>query len=223
MSELSAAPFKLKFRKNVFEDSGIYIPSVGLLFAIVKVQGAGGGGRSASSNAGGAGGGAGGYAEKVFTVSEINVMGANIPVIIGARGEGGIAGSLGTDGGDSYFNDITTLYATGGAGGTTQAVSSIDVLGGNGGEGFYGDINISGQDGTAGFWYGSVCGGAGGDSVLGSGGEARHTGNAPPSAGLQGQDGKGYGAGGSGSVKFNGTPSAGNGTQGVIIIEEYLN
>lgn len=183
-------------KMDVITASGSYtIPSDAVK---VTVVGAGGGGGSCLTwDVGGAGGGAGGAAIKYYR----GMKGTVITVTIGA------GGGSGTNGGPTYFG--AALYATGGEGGYTQ----YGYPGGEGGQGYGGDINLGGGGGQ-GFSYAPTSrrfsGGMGGNSIFGGG--AAGSGNDYNYV----KYGRAYGAGGGGasSVCYGG-----NGSQGVVIVE----
>jgi hypothetical protein len=117
-------------------------------FAIVMTIGAGGAGggttaTAAGQQAAGAGGGGGGFSLKKIAAAS---LGSSETVTIG-QGGAGVSGSDGSAGGTSSFG--THLSATGGGGGEvgTASASGNNRLGGLGGAGSGGDLNIAGGDG----------------------------------------------------------------------------
>lgn len=198
-----------------------YTPSTGVKKARVTVVGPGGGGGGAdggSSQAGcGGGGSAGGWAIKLITS-----LAASYTYTIGNIGTGGSAGNnAGNDATDTTFTDGVGLTLTGshGWGGGSMAagtgVAFASAAGAVAGTG--GDINGASSAGGLGLRLsGTVAGsGFGGSSPLGGGGQGRYT------SGV-GLAGSGYGAGGSGAMADTTTDRAGgNGSGGLIIIEEY--
>jgi hypothetical protein len=184
--------------------SGSYTVPAGVTKIKVEAWGGGGGtSRPANQNTRGGGGG-GAYSRSSFSVTP----GASISYVVGAGGT-----TSGTNGGDSYWENTSTLLAKGGSGntGTSTAaggqasagvgavkysggtgaaqVSTMNAGGGGGGAGSEGDGNdASGSTGGA---SRSENGGAGGDGRTGSRGE--------------GEDGFNYGGGGGGSSRQGGT------------------
>lgn len=217
---------------QTFTTNGTYTPSVGLQYAVVELVGGGGGGGGAAgsttSGSSGAGGGGGGYSRKLLDAATV---GASQAVTIGAGGAGGSPNNTGSNGGTTTFGTI--FSATGGAGGPVAIANSTDayVIGGQGGSGTNGDINCVGGYGGPG--TSSV---ANGDATIdaGYGGSSFYSGMnsffARPSNPLnftyQGNNGSGYGMGGSGSLCSATTGSnalnGGNGSPGVCIVTEYI-
>ena len=210
---------------QVFTTSGTWTKPTGLKFAIVEVVGGGAGGGGVSSASGqtanSGGGGGGGFSRKKILESS---LGATETVTIGAGGAGGTGNSAGTGGGTSSFGSHCS--ATGGSGGNGNAASSTvprrGLTCGAGGTGTGGDINTAGLVGPNGFnlalaHFGQVSGG-GGASMYGSGG-AQMT-----STNTNGNDGAGFGGGGSGVASYDDTSNytGGDGTDGVVIVYEYL-
>lgn len=178
------ASSSLVVRRQVLTSSGTYTPNANMLHCDAEVVGAGGGtANSVASSRGG--GGAGGYAKKLFSKATI---GASQTVTIGA----GVAASTG---GTTSLGAL--LSATGGTSGGFSGNSSTSA-GGTGGTGSSGDINITGNDGSAGHHTGStqtiIVSGEGGVSAIG---------------------GASYGKG------ANGINNNTAGANGVIIITEY--
>lgn len=116
-----------------FTSSGTYTPTPGMVFCIVKVQGAGGGGAGSVATGAayslGSGGASGSYAEVKFAAADIGLSKA---ITIGAAGPAGIGGP-GVAGGDTSFGSL--IVAPGGKGG----ISTAQVTGG-------GQAVISGGD-----------------------------------------------------------------------------
>lgn len=210
---------------EIFTTSGTYTKPSNLLFAIVEVVGGGAGGGGVSSAVGqtanSGGGGGGGFSRKKILASS---LGATETVTIGSGGAGGTGNSNGTDGGTSSFG--THCSATGGSGGAGNAPSSLvprrGLTCGAGGTGTGGDINTAGLIGPNGFNlalanYGQVSGG-GGASMYGSGGAQMTATN------TNGNNGAGFGGGGSGVASYNvaSNYTGGAGTNGVVIVYEYL-
>lgn len=188
----------------------------------VRMVGAGGGGGGctsvASAAAAGGGGGGGAYAEKTFTVTGNTAY----TYAIGSAGTG-VSGAAGNNGGNTTFAvGATTVTALGGTGGpvATAATTLTARAGGAGGTvATNGDLNATGMPGEPGTVLivatPIVASGNGGSSVFGGGGVgivAVGNGNA---AG-------GFGAGGGGSATgASAARTGGNGTAGVIVVDEY--
>ena len=198
---------------QVLTSSGTYTPTSGMKYCVVEEVGAGGaGGGCVAGTASGSGGGAGEYRRGVFSAATI---GASQTVTIGAGGTG-ISGSGGNAGGTTSFGAL--LSAAGGSGGG----ASSNALGGNGGTGGSGGvIGIQGQNGGVSInGSGLAQGGYGGNSYFGGGGKAQTLTSTGTAAGISASA---YGAGGSGAVQISGSNAAGgNGSNGLIIITEYI-
>lgn len=170
---------------------------------VVAIGGGGGGLQEVSgSESTGANGGALAYAT-VFVVP-----GQDYDVVVGAGGDTGSVGTPPTAGGDSYFGDITTVYAEGGAAGDATAPAAVATFvgdgGGNGGQGGDDSVTQHGGGGGAGGWVG-----AGGD-----GGTDGVTGDAGIDTGFDSPGGGGGGGGSSASLSGGG---GGVGVEGFII------
>jgi len=178
----------------------------GLKALLVEVQGAGGaGGASVSGQiSGGTGGGGGGYARKLILAAS---LGTTETVSVGSA-----SCSFGTH-----------CSATSGTNGS--ATQTWGILGGAGGTGSGGDLNIPGQAGgtiTFGNYGGftSASSGAGGSSILGNGAPQAVT-YASTTNGIVGYN---YGGGGSGAAKGTTTAGAqtgGAGAPGIVIVTEF--
>lgn len=204
--------------------AGSFTPHPRAIRQIEKVQGAGGGGGGAANTNQGTlsatgGGQAGAYGEAMRAST------AFAAVTVGVGGAGGTANSatFGSTGGASSLG--SAISCPGGTGSQSQptAQSSAGIYGGTalgaaptganlfsvrGGPGLYG-LQLAGVAAAA-------LGGAGGNSMFGSGPSATN-GTAP------GTDAINYGTGGSGAATYpsgTGRPG-GRGANGIIIIEEY--
>jgi len=210
---------------QVLSTSGTYTPSTNLAFATVEIWGGGGGGGSSYNQSGSNwstadGGAAGGYAKKTFTALQINAL-PNLGISIGSGGNAGAAnGNVGITGGTSTFSNI--LSATGGSGGYISVATALFANSNSndtvGGVGLGGSYNGGGEKGGRGFTnypLSEVCAGTGGSSLVGRGGPG---GNA-----AAGQAAIGFAAGGGGSSS-SATPNlqGGAGSQGLVIITEYI-
>lgn len=188
----------------------------------LKMVGGGGGGAgctsvAAAASAGG-GGGAGGYCEKTVGVTPNTTYTYGI----GTAGAGA-SGALGGNGGDTTFIVGATTYTAKGGTGAPVATATNAVnayAGGAGGVvGTNGDINASGDAGKPGVQFlvatPVVASGAGGSGPYGEGGIGiTAVGN--------GTNGTGNGSGGGGAATgASAVRTGGNGTVGLIVVEEY--
>lgn len=224
----SAAPTAKAFSvvNQVFTSTGTYTPTSGMVYCqIIAIGGGGAGGGAAitdaTHNSVGGGGGAGEYAVGIFSAATI---GASQSVTIGAAGTGS-AGATGGSGGNTSVGS-TLISANGGVGGTTgSGTAAAPAVGGGGlggGSGLNGDYRTSGANGVWGVELAVlnyVISGQGANSVLGAGGSPVALTSAAGNAGA------GYGAGGGGGANQASQAAAvagGNGTKGVVIIQEYI-
>lgn len=216
---------------QVFNNSGTYTPTVGMIYCTIEcIAGGGGGGGITATiittiNAGG-GGGAGGYARKTVSAATI---GASVAITVGTGGAGGTtAGTNGSNGTSSSVGSIVS--STPGSGGTGSATASTSIfsLGGIGGIGSSGDINATGESGQPGFGlYDAITfemslGGAGGMSYFG--GAASYIGGTASGASANGNSAVAYGSGGGGAYNTRSATaqSGGSGSAGVVIITEFI-
>jgi hypothetical protein len=177
---------------------------------VTVVGGGGGGGNSGGSGtAVTSGGGGGGCAVKYLTGL---TPGNTLTYTVGSGG--GVGSSGGTSSVSSGTQTITTISATGGAGGSQVGGGSTSgyVNGGTGGSSSGGTLNMSGQGGGMSYvdnaTSGTYISGSGGSSVFGGGGNGN-------GGGFSGGNGGAYGGGGGGAYAANG----GSGSAGVIIFE----
>ena len=207
--------------------AGVYTPTAGMTQCIVECVGAGGGsaGITAGTNGGAGGGGAGGYCKKLFDAATI---GASQNYVIGAGGAGaGVGITQGGNGVDTTFGAL--LGATGGNGSGVNPADTLFWLGGVGGTGSGGEINVAGQSGhnasSNAFYNNYSTSGMGGSGIYGAGGKSVPSGSTPTRQ--AGNPGTGYGGGASGgyinesSSTFPGLAGA-DGASGVIVITEYI-
>jgi hypothetical protein len=186
---------------EVFTSPGTWTnPGTTTKVKVTVVGGGGGGGASNFASSGAGGGGGGGTAIEVVPFPS----GTNVPVTVGGAG------------GTSSFGPYCS--ATGGAVGTAGGAGPI--LGGSGGVGSGGNINISGGDGgSSGSGFYICAGGLGGSSTHGGGG-CGGSANSSTAIGQAGAAGNNYGGGGGGGLKGDGpNVSGGAGAGGVVIVE----
>lgn len=200
-----------------------FTTGTGTHFIKVRMWGAGGGGGGADtaavSAAAGGGGAAGGYAEKLFTVDPSTAY----TIAVGTGGAGGTAGDNdGTAGGDTTFTvGGTTVTAKGGPGGAGAAAGTAvnSELGGAApAVSTNGDVNGSGAPGGYSVRFTGLVGasGAGGSASVGGGGVSKVAAGAGTAA-------TGLASGGAGGLVLNGSGAVagGDGTGGLIVIDEY--
>lgn len=225
----SAIPTESGFTSIVvqtFTASGTYTPTAGMKYCTVElVGGGGGGGGNATTDAitvsCAAGGGGGGYARETFSAADIGVSKA---VIVGVAGTAGAAGSGNGGGGGSTSLGGSMVSAQGGAGGNGAAAQAICIVTGSlGGFSATGTLNIPGIASTSTFGsaaLGFALGSDGGNSVFGAGGVGPNI----AAGGFIGNNGRGFGGGGSGAVNgINQTQRAGGaGTAGFVIVTEFI-
>ncbi len=209
---------------DTFTTSGTWTAPPGVTEITVEAWGGGGGGAAPSGNTGHGGGGGGAFAMQVIPVSP----GITYSFTVGA------GGSPGSDGGNSFFEDGSDLFAaggasgndsSGGAGGSAAASTGMTTFsGGNGGEGVSGGPTNSrfggGGGGSAFTTTNGVNGGDGSGSSPGSGGDGTgRGGDGGDRNTLDGEDGEIPGGGGGGGGQ---NTSSGNGANGQIIISYTL-
>ena len=191
----------------------------------VRGKGPGGGGAgvagAASNAAAGGGGGSGGEFDVLLAVSPSDTATYNVPA-------GGAGGTAGANPGSAAASDTTFTYGattyTGakGNGGATAAAGTTAQINAGGGPGTAtnGDWNSSGQPGGFGLVMSATVakGGDGAPGWNGSGGSAGRT-----STNGAGAPATGNGAGGSGARQVNNAANSagGDGSPGLIIIDEY--
>ncbi len=204
-----------------------YTRPAGITSILVECLGGGGGG-------GGAGGAltfqnaAGGGASGAYCRKWIASAAATYTYTVGAAGAAGAAANgVGGNGGDTTFSTLTAPGGDGGnAGFAAQAISTgVLVISGPGTPhaASGGDINITGSYGGYGMGFGAnnTLSGFGaaaplyGSSILGA--------DVPNATAAAGNNGLGYGSGGSGGATLNVATNAagGTGSAGLIIVWEF--
>ncbi|MER6632338.1 hypothetical protein ABT301_29660 [Streptomyces sp. NPDC000987] len=184
----------------------------------VRVQGAGGG--SAAANAANGecmaqpGAAGGGYSESLIAASS---LGATETIVVGAGGAAGTTTQAGGAGGSSSFGGF--VVANGGDGGpaTSTSGTSLDThTGASGPVAGKGDWKQGGDPGSPSIRLNATnaVSGAGGDAVLGFGGQSR-------AYESDGGSGRGAGGGAGGALSFGGSVSGTAGQDGAVIIELY--
>ncbi len=206
---------------QILSGSGTYTPPPGTTYIELEGVGGGGGGAGVGTSSPGLGsaapgGGSGGYFRKTITS-----LSPSYSYSVGAGGAGGSAGvNNGVSGGNTTFGSLTANGGVGGVSvaGTTQTGFSNGPLGGTA---TGGDINIQGESGGSGYWAAAVSvGGCSGSSQLGS--KSAQVGCKSTSS-VAGNNGLNYGCGGGGAACSGAasTRAGGNGSNGIIIINEY--
>lgn len=177
-----------------------------------EVQGAGGGGGTSALGTA-TGGGGGGYAKLRCSAA---LVPDSIDIVVGAGGRPGATdGSFGSPGGSTSLG--TVVSATGGKGGIGSVNSSM-LLGVLGGDGVGGDIVVRGEGSAAVQMTAYANYSRGGGSMFGFGGMGaiRISGATPA------PHGTGRGAGGAGGSSPTGGFMTGRGSDGLVILREYL-
>jgi hypothetical protein len=216
--------------RQVFTASGPYMPSPGLVTAVVECVGGGGNGGAVSGTAaavaGGGGGGSGGRSQIALAAA---LVAGGVQVTVG---QGGAVGPLpppandyADGGGVTSFGALCVANGGGGGGGNA---SGLNIWGwpGLGAPPGVGDLALPGNPGGIGTSgnapsgsYINVVGGGGG-AIMGGGGISALVGV----GGIQiGWPGLGPGAGGGGAAQNEapGAAAGGQGHDGVCIVTEY--
>ncbi len=205
----------VKVAIQVFEASGTYTPTTGMMYALLGAVGGGAGGggcaNSTAGNQGGAGGGGGGSTS--LAVKTAAQVGASQTVTIGGTANGGSAGNNnGTAGNDSSIGAL--VIGKGGSPGSGAAANAAGN-GGAGGVAGTGDIKVPGEAGQNSFNATITTvilpNSQGGTAGLGFGAGGRGVADAA------GSNGSLYGGGGAGGHSRNGSGAAagGNGAAGL--------
>jgi hypothetical protein len=188
---------------QTFTSSGSFQVPAGVIQVEVEVWGGGAGSFASTSSAASGGGGGGGYARKRLTGL---TPGQVISVTVGSGGIGGtVGGSSATGGQSSAFGAFISA-----AGGTLNPYATVSSpqLGGGGGMGQGGDVNLTGSAGQPGVMG---VGGMGGGAPMGgmqNSGTAGNPGTSP------GGGASGAGTGSNGSTPYTGA----NGASGLVVV-----
>ncbi len=189
-----------KVEKEIFTSSGTYTKKAGV--KSVKVTAIGGGGGGANSNPFIGGGGAGGATVISWFKNAELASSTAVNVAAGGAGSTGVGG----DGGNTTFGSVV-IAAGGGRGGFGSLKAGGSPLSGS-----VGDMVFNGSYGSNGSSSGEG-GGNGGSSSYGSGGSGSQGGAIGSASSGE------YGGGGAGSDVIGDT--AGDGGNGLVIIEEF--
>ena len=220
-----------------FTSSGTYTPTSGTkhIYVIVTGGGASGAGYNSTSSSAttyhGGGGGAGGTMIGYLQGIDSSTYTATITVGAGATGA-----TASVNGGNSIYNDGTRTLQ--GSGGGASARDSNTVVGGTrggvgGGSNSSGTWNLAqgltGGPGGNGFGYEDsvgVVGGEGGSSYWGGGGHGAGRASSGTTAGDDAPGANNGAGGGSCAAHHNASGSVnttgGNGSDGVVVIYEYV-
>ncbi len=202
--------------------SATYTTPASALFLKVTGTGGGGGGGGTASTAAQAGAGGGGTGGATFS-KYITSPGATIPYVIGTHGTGGSTGNNSGNPATPTAIGVSSLPnaggGVGGGGSAAQSGAGTTVVPAAGGTASGGDLNIGGGTGGGGQTLGTTgpcAAGAGGTSMFSAGAVYK----------LSSGDGltaTGYGGGGGGGCEANGagTKAGGDGTDGLLIFEEF--
>jgi hypothetical protein len=210
-------------KRTVFTSSGTFtaLAATNSIRAII-VGGGGAGGGAQATNSGQLAMGSGGASGSISEIGATTGFSGDIPVTIGAGGVA-VSGNNGGTGGQSSLGSLAN--APGGIGGPQGLVAATGYnisqptspgLPGTAGTVTY-SILSGGTAGAAAFALnGAVVSGNGGAGYLGQGG-------AVGSVSGPGNNATGYGAGGSGAASGSSVAAriGGNGSAGIIIIEEF--
>lgn len=188
---------------TVYTASTTWSKPAGLEYIEVWVCGGGGAGEGSAGDGAGAGGGGGGCAYEILDATELAAT-TSVAITIGAGAIGDDDG--GATGGTTSFGNF--LSATGGVGGSSNT-------GGNAGAGSGGDWNVTSQKGGDAYSGTPDISGAGGNTMFGFGGMMKL------GASSLGEDGQGFGGGGSGAAHSS-SVKGGNGSNGGVTIKAHF-
>ena len=199
-----------------------YTPTAGTTSILVECVGGGGGGGGAAAptaqSADGGGGGSGGFSRKWYAT-----IAASYTYTVGAAANGGTAGNnAGTAGNNTTFDVITANGGAAGGGGVAAATLGSFGAGGAGGAASGGDMNITGNSGGRGLYFGTTTGtgGQGANSMLG-GSPAIAASSSSSIAGNSAATNSGAGGGGASASGTVAAAAGGNGAAGIIIVWEF--
>ena len=199
------------YKIHKFTSDGTFTVSGGTITCEVKVLGAGGGGGAGNGKWAGGGGGGG------YTTGTYSLGSGTYSVTVGALGAGQTTCNndlLGGVGGNSVFDNGTTLTGYGGAGGGQHPEESSGAAGGTGSGG-----SSSSTGGTGDCSSGDGSGGGGQNG----GGSTYGSGAAGVNNGVPGNHATGYGNGGGGGHSCQGGHrGGGDGSPGYVEIR-YAN
>lgn len=209
---------------QTFTANGTYTPTANMKYCILEVWGGGAGGGGSANTAANSvsSGGGGGAGSKALKFASAATIGASQTVTIGAKGTGGAAGNNnGTVGSDSSVGSLCIgKGGSPGIGSNATVGVANNAPGGAGGVAGTGDVAGTGMNGLGSVSsVGSNTGGGQGGSAtpVGAGGQHRvtqGTGNAAT--------GKASGGGGGMSINVGGTAAGGDGTDGYVVITEFI-
>jgi hypothetical protein len=204
LTNFSFQPTVLGSEEGAFTSSGTWTAPAGVTEITVEVWGGGGGGALDAGNDGLGGGGGGAYAREVVAVTPGTTYNFTV----------GLGGAPGADGGDTFFDDGSQVFAQGG-------FSGVNSTGGNGGAATSstGTFTFSGGNGGSGATAGNPpprrAGGGGGgsafadaDGLNGGNGQVDNPGIGGNGTGPGGDGGEG------GTVGLPGTEPGGGGGGG---------
>jgi hypothetical protein len=212
-------------KNQVFTTTGTYTPTAGMAYCQIICVGGGGAAGGAAATDGthvafGGGGGAGEVGVGAFSAASIGV---SQTVTIGAGG----TGASGAAGGNGVTSSVGVLLnAFGGSGGNTFSTPAANGTpggaGGTGGTG--GDYHIPGGRGFFGWGSASpmlIYAGNGANGQFGEGAEGGFLGF---TGSVAGKNALGFGAGGSGATNSTseGAQPGGNGSGGIVIVQEFI-
>ncbi len=196
---------------KTYTSSGYFTAPTGVTSVSAACWGGGGGGGGNDTTEDGGGGGGGGAYSKTNSIAVTPNATYGVNVGYGGYQYSTTAGAQSLSGGDSWFKDVSTILAKGGAGGSNTSGGSPGAggVGGASASGI-GDTKYSGGNGSAGLTNNAGTGGGGGSSAGtgadGIAGEINAGGLAPTGGGNGGSGGTGTSNGQNGS-----TPGGGGG------------